>query len=131
MPGPIEFSNDDILRGKIIEPGWYILELGQLDEKMSKDGNSTNWTFDATILANAETGSTDFAGVPLAVRFNSKAKGFMVGFFSALMGEEVKAGQRFDLGSAVGKKIVANVINDTYEGRVVNKVDHKYKHFAG
>lgn len=128
----IDFTQDDLNRGKIVEPGWYILEIGNLEEKTSTKGDSTNWTFeDSKVVANAETGSTEFAGVPLAIRFNSKAKGFMIGFFSALLGEEVQPGQRFDLNAAVGKRIIANVINDTYDGRVVNKVDHKYRSYKG
>jgi hypothetical protein len=131
MPA-ISFDANDINRGKIVEPGNYVLEIGDLTEATSKNGDSTNWVFEnSKIIQNADNGSVDFAGVPMAIRFNSKAKGFMIGFLAALSGEDVQPGARYELKQAEGKKIIAKIVNEAYEGRIINKIDHVYRHFAG
>ena len=54
------------------------------------------------------------------------ATGFAVGFLQAF-GVEVKSGTRFDLKSAEGKEIDVFVSNGEYQGRLVNRVEHKYR----
>jgi hypothetical protein len=104
----VDFTQDDLNRGKLVDPGNYILEIGELNEGPSKGGDSTNIVYEnSRIIANADNGDTSFAGVPLYIRFNSKAKGFMIGFFSALKGEAVTSADRFDTRAPVGKKIIA------------------------
>jgi len=58
--------------------------------------------------------------------FNSKAIGFAVGFLQSF-GVDVKAGTRFDLKSAEGREVDVFVENDTWQGRLVNRVNHKYR----
>jgi len=122
----IQFSDRDLLRGKIVEPAWYLVTIQNIGEAPSKDGGSTNYPVEASIIKNAETGDESFAGVPLDWNFNSKAIGFAVGFLSAF-GVDVKAGQRFDLANAVGRNVEVFVENDTWQGRMVNRVNHKYR----
>ena len=122
----IQFSDRDLLRGKIVEPGWYLVSIDNIGEAPSKDGNSTNYPVEGKIIKNAETGSEEFTGVPLDWNFNSKAIGFAVGFLSAF-GVDVKAGARFDLANAVGRTLEVFVENDTWQGRMVNRVNHKYR----
>jgi len=122
----IQFSDRDLLRGKIVEPAWYLVTIQNIGEAPSKDGGSTNYPVEASIIKNAETGDEAFAGVPLDWNFNSKAIGFAVGFLSAF-GVDVKAGQRFDLANAVGRNVEVFVENDTWQGRMVNRVNHKYR----
>jgi hypothetical protein len=122
----IGFTDRDILRGKVVTPGWFRVKIESVGESPSKDGGSTNYPVEGTIIKNADDGSTDFAGVPLDWNFNSKAIGFSVGFLAAL-GVDVKANQRYDLGNAAGKEIEVFVENDTYQGRLVNRVNHKYR----
>ena len=124
----LDFTEDDLSRGKVVEPAWYRMTIGHLTEALSKDGNSTNWVYeDSKIIRNEETGDEKFKGVIIPIRFNSKAKGFTVGFFTILLGEEIKPGMRIDMKAAEGKEIVAFVENDTYENRLVNRINHKYK----
>lgn len=123
----IEFSDEDLLRSKIVNPGWYQVELGEYEEKLSQAGDSTNMVFkDSKIIRNAEDGSTDFAGVPLRVSFNTKAKGFVVGFMRAF-GIEVAKGQRYDLGSMTGRQVIAFVGNSEYQGNPQNNVEGKFR----
>jgi hypothetical protein len=122
----IEFSERDLLRGRIVEPAWYVLNVESVGEAPSKDGGSVNYPVEATIVQNDDNGDTKFAGTPITWNFNSKAMGFSVGFLKA-MGVDVQPGKRYDLGGAAGKQIVVFVENAEYEGRTINRVNHKYR----
>ena len=125
----ISFSQRDLMRGKIITPGWYrvrIEAVGESPAKTSEKGPSTNYPVEATIQFNGDTGETTFSGVPLDWNFNSKAIGFAVGYLQSF-GVDVKAGTRFDLKSSEGLEIDVFVENDTWQGRLVNRVNHKYR----
>jgi hypothetical protein len=122
----IGFTEKDLLRGQILPPAWYRVKIDAVGEKLSKDGNSTNYPVEGTILFNADDGSTTYHNFPLDWNFNSKALGFAVGFLKSL-GLEVNAGTRYDLSATAGKEIDVFVENDLYEGRTVNRVNHKYR----
>jgi hypothetical protein len=100
--------------------------VGEAPAKASEKGPSTNYPVEATILFNGDNGDTEFKDVPVDWNFNSKAIGFAVGFLQAF-GVEVKADTRFDLKSAEGRELDVFVENDTYQGRTVNRVNHKYR----
>lgn len=125
----VSFSNRDLLRGRLVTPGWYrvrVESVGEAPAKASEKGPSTNYPVEGTILFNGETGDTEFKDVPVDWNFNSKAVGFAVGFLQAF-GVEVKADTRFDLKSAEGRELDIFVENDTYQGRMVNRINHKYR----
>jgi len=125
----ITFSERDLLKGKIITPGWYrvrIDSVGETPAKVSDKGPSTNYPVEGTILFNGDNGSTEFKGSPLDWNFNSKAVGFAIGYLQAF-GVDVKAGTRFDLKSSEGKEVDVFVENDTWQNRLVNRVNHKYR----
>jgi hypothetical protein len=125
----ISYSQRDLMRGKVVQPAWYrvkVESVGEAPAKASEKGPSTNYPVEGTILFNGDNGNTDFAGVPIDWLFNSKAIGFSVGFLEAF-GVEVKAGTRFNLKSAEGRELDVFIENDTYQGRVVNRVNHKYR----
>ena len=122
----ISFSERDLMRGKVVEPAWYVVKIQNVGEAPSKDGGSTNYPVEGSIVKNADNGSEEFANVPLDWNFNSKAIGFAVGFLMAF-GVDVKAGARFDLANAIGREVEIFVENDTWQGRMVNRVNHKYR----
>jgi len=122
----IEYGQRDILRGKTVDPAWYRMRIDDVGEALSKDGKSTNYPVEGTILFNGDTGSTTFQGVPIDWNFNSKAIGFSIGFLAAF-GVTAEAGKRFELANAIGKELDVFVENDTWQGRVVNRVNHKYR----
>jgi hypothetical protein len=125
----ISFNERDLMRGKIVTPGWYRVKIegvGEAPAKQSEKGPSTNYPVEATLMFNGDTGDVEFAGVPLDWNFNSKAIGFAVGFLQSF-GVDVKAGTRFDLKSAEGREVDVFVENDTWQGRLVNRVNHKYR----
>jgi hypothetical protein len=125
----VEFSDSDLLRNKIIEPAWYTVHIdGHRDWAPSKDGQSNNCYMECTIEKNAQDGSTEYTGVPIELMFNDKpkAKGFIEGFLRGL-GVDVQSKSRYDLAQAVGKRLNVFVENETYNGRLINRVNHKYK----
>jgi hypothetical protein len=121
----IQVNEKDILRSTIVEPAWYEVLIGNIGEKLSKDGGSTNYPFEYTIVKNADTGDTKFAGVPLEGQFNSKAIGFALGLLKAL-GEEIVPG-RFNLSNAEGKRVEVFVKNGEWQGRQKNDVTDQYR----
>ena len=122
----IEFTQDDLLRGKLVTPGWYRVLMNTVGESLSKDQGSTNYPVESRILFHGDTGDTEFAGVPIGWNFNSKAKSFMEGFLK-ILGVEVKPGVRFELGKAAGEQIDVFIENAEYQGRMINRVNHKYR----
>lgn len=125
----VSYSDRDLLRGKVVTPAWYRVRVESVGEAPAKDqskGPSTNYPVEGTILFNGDTGDKEFANVPLDWNFNSKAMGFSVGFLQSF-GVDVKAGVRYDLKSAEGREIDVFVENDVYQGRQVNRVNHKYR----
>jgi hypothetical protein len=122
----IQFSERDILQGTVVEPAWYRVKITSTGEAPSKDGGSTNYPVEGTIVCNADTGEDKYAGIPLNWNFNSKAIGFAKGYLAAF-GVDVEAEKRYDLDSSVGKAVDIFVENDTWQGRTVNRVNHKYR----
>lgn len=129
MSPVVGFEDKDFLRGKIVAPAWYLMNIDDVTEKPSAAGDSTNYVVEGTIIKNAQDGTEEFAGVPIIWNFNSKAKGFIIGFLQAL-GVDVKPGMRVELSAAAGKQLQVYVENKTYEGRLLNAVNHKYKAVA-
>jgi hypothetical protein len=122
----VSFSDRDMLQGTIVEPAWYVMTINSVGEAPSKDGGSTNYPVEGVIIRNADTGDDKFTAVPITWNFNSKAIGFAVGFLKAF-GVDVKSNERFELASAAGKQLEVFVENDTWQGRLVNRVNHKYR----
>jgi hypothetical protein len=122
----IQFSQRDMLRGKIVEPAWYVVTINNIGEAPSKDGGSTNYPVEGVIVKNSDNGSEEFAGVPLDWNFNSKAIGFAAGFLASF-GVDVKADARYDLSNAIGKQLEVFVETGEWQGRLKNQVNHKYR----
>lgn len=122
----IQFGDRDLLRGKVVTPAWYLVRIEGVGEKNSADGGSTNYPVEGTIIKNADDGTTDFANTPLDWNFNSKAIGFAVGYLAAF-GLTAESGKRYDLSATAGKFVEIFVENDTWQGRVINRVNHKYR----
>lgn len=125
----VSFSQRELMRGKVLPPAWYrvkIESVGEAPAKTSEKGPSTNYPVEGTILFEGDTGNVEFRGIPLDWNFNSKAISFAVGFLQAL-GVDVKPDTRFDLNAASGHEVDVFVENDQWQGRIVNRVNHKYR----
>lgn len=126
-----QLSKKDVMGGKVYEPAWYRVRVDDISVGPSKnlEKPSTNYTYQGTILFNADTGDRTYEEHPLTWMFNSRAMGFTKGFLMALgvPEESITPDSRFDFKNAVGKEIDIYIENETYEGRLVNRVNHKYR----
>jgi len=122
----VKLETKDLNWGKVVPPAWYRMKINSVGEKPSKDGGSINYPCEGEILFNGENGSTEHTGVSVIWNFNSKAMGGFVSLMRAL-GEEPKAGQNIDTKAAEGVVLDVFVENDTYDGRVVHRVNHRYR----
>lgn len=128
--GFIEISNRDLLIGKVVPPAWYRVRVEDVSESLASSGTSTNHTIDATILNNADNGSTkDIEGTPVRWMFNSKAAGFVAPFLAAIQNvklDDITPG-RYDLDAAKGLEVEVFIANKTYNNRLMNDVQHQYR----
>lgn len=124
-----EFNESDFLQSTIVEPAWYRVRIEEVEDRLSKDGQSTNTWLKGKILFNADNGDKKFANVPTPFPwlFNSKGAWAVIPFARAL-GMEVKPGKRFDPVAAKGREIdmfIENGLNP--DGVVVNVCKNKYR----
>lgn len=124
-------SKKDVMGGKVYPPAWYRVRLDEMTTAPSKNVEipSTNIEYAGTILFDADTGDKAYAEHPIKILFNSRALGFTKGFLMALgvPEEDITEGKRYDFKNGVGKEIDVYIENGLYEGRQVNKVNHKYR----
>lgn len=132
MPIPVSFSEKDLKRGATVEPAHYLVRIDDVGVAPAKDGGSTNYPIDITVIKNADNGNDKFNDVPVTFNFNSKAMGFMLGFLKVLNPElEVKADQKYDLESAKGQLIEVFIGNKEFNGRILNDVKSETFRAAG
>lgn len=124
----VEFSDRDLLRGRVVDPDWYRVLIDEIDAEgeLSRDQKSTNYKVEVTILFQADTGDAKFRGIPVTYNFNSKAMGFTRGLFEAC-GLPLKAKERYRLEACAGKEIDMFIGNKPYQGRTLNDVTHQYR----
>ncbi len=125
----IQISASDLKRGIIVEPAWYRVKVDEVLQKTSAKGTSQNYMMKGTIIRNADTGDTKFAGVPTPEGwlFNEKAISFAIPFLKACGANISDEGGRFELEDSIGKEIDIFIANGTWEGRTVNKINHEYR----
>lgn len=98
------FTQDDILRGTIVAPSWYPVEVFEVEDVTASTGaNGTK--ISVRVLGDK------FTGVPVSVTYYENAPGFSKKFIEAL-GAKVEAGKSFDLDDKLkGKKLRAYIKN--------------------
>lgn len=129
MPIPVSFSDEDLKRGELIEPGWYTVAIEKVEESLAKNGQSTNFLVKGKIVRNGDTGDEKYAGYPVPYwNFNSKAMGFSQGYFKALLGvDKLESGTRYDLAAGEGKLLDIVIENKEVDGTMRNGVKHQYR----
>ena len=125
----IDYSVEDLAGSRIIVPSWYRVVCETAEDSLSSKGDSTNTLIRGKVLFNADTGDKEFAGPTPYWNFNTKAKWASAGFFNALDGHEVKPGERRALTTEgiSGKQLDVFIENDVYDGRTINRINHKYR----
>ena len=114
----IKLTPADILKGKLLDAGWYsakVVKCGDDWVKAKSDPNSANW------LVTFEIQNT--GGKEIDVSFSSKALGFLTPFISAVRGKEVPPEHlAFETTEVKGKMVDVQIIQDTYQGMMNNKI---------
>jgi len=113
----IKITPADVLKGKLLDAGWYgakIVKVGD-DWEPSSDKQSSNLKITFEIKGTG--------GKEIDVLVNSKGIGFVVPLLSAVRGMEVKPEEiNLNTKELVGKDVDVQIIQDTYQGRMNNKI---------
>lgn len=118
MPGlSFVITREDMLRSKVIEPGWYKVVIKNVTQEPAKTDGSTNTWVDMVITDGP---SKD---VPLRKNFSEKAPGFAVPFLAALGTSVGEQGMTVDMSLAKGKSLLVYVLNKSYNNQMQNSVE--------
>lgn len=118
MPGlSFVITREDMLRSKVIEPGWYPVLIKNVTQEPAKTDGSTNTWVDMVITDGPQK------DVPLRKNFSEKAPGFAVPFLRALGTEVGENGATVDMDRAKGKKIMVYVLNKMFNNQQQNSVE--------
>jgi hypothetical protein len=115
MASRVTFSTDDILRSKIIPPGWYDLLVKSMSEEQAGTDGSDLFVYKVIVQ------SGDMQGVPLRFQISEKGLSFGVEFLQAC-GQEIKNGVPVELAKVVGANIEGFVQRGEYKGRPTNEL---------
>lgn len=115
----IVLTKEDLLRGTVLKPGWYPVEIMDVTESQAQSDGSLNITIEMKVS------SGESAGVPLYRLFNEKGFGFARRFLEALNAkiDPNKESQEFELANTKGKKLEAYVKNELWDGLMRNRVE--------
>ena len=98
------FSEEDILRGTLVKPTWYPVEVSEVNDITASTG-AQGTEITVKILDG------QYKGVPVNIRYYENAPGFAKNFVSAL-GATIKVGLEVNFDNKlVGKKLEAYIKN--------------------
>jgi len=127
----VDISARAIKRGVIVEPAWYRINVISVGEKAAqpKEGKrpSTNYPVEAEIMFNGDTGDKAHEGVPLIWNLNSNFDSAIVDLLKVAVPDWTPEAGRVNLSVLEGKQIDVYVETGTWEGRLQNQVNHKYR----
>jgi len=115
----------DIARGKVVEPGWYKLRIANIQSQQASD-KAKNPGSDGVSVDFFIQDNPAYSTVPLNRYFSltEKARGFLKPFLVALGFTVPEEGGEWDLDeSLIDRELMGYIKNDTYEGRLTNKVE--------
>lgn len=125
MPITFTVTKEDILRSKVLNPGWYKAKITKVSQEPAKSdgGESTNTWVDLSVvsgpLQNDGSSPTD---VPVRRCFSEKAPGFILPFLKALNTKVEAGGGQFDLERSVGREVMVYIKNREWQGSMQNDV---------
>jgi hypothetical protein len=123
-------TKEDVLRTKVLKPGWYTFDIKDITEEQSKsDSESNNIVVKLVVTDGAKLPSgSPSTGVPVTMWFSEKFKGeAAISFAAAISGKTMKeieeTGVDMDnVENLKGRKIKGNVENGEYKGKATNTV---------
>lgn len=113
----LKITPEDHLKGKVIPPGVYQVDVHSIEEKKAGDG-SQNWNVQFKILEG------EYKGVTVYKTFNEKGAGFAIDFVTACGGKiDPKQSYDLDFNKTLHSKLKVMVTNRLWEGKMKNNVD--------
>lgn len=114
-------TQQDLLRGKKVVPGWYPMFVRDVEDVTAKSSGVLG--VNVHLIVDKATGSqAQFNGMPLDFRVWENAPGFAAPLAAALLGRKVEADEPLDFANAVGKYVMGYVENGTFNSRPTNNV---------
>lgn len=120
----IKMNASDMMKGQPIAPGWYKAKIVKFEAKPSKAGDSMNFIPTLELEDKFKTELDHY--------FSQKAIGTFTPFVAAARGipmqqlidEAAESGEEMEIDTDefLGKQLQVEVVNDTYEGRLTNKM---------
>ena len=116
--GVLQLKSADILRSKLVTPGWQPIEVVKVSFEPAKSdgGASMNHVLDHEISEG------EFAGVPLRDWISEKAAGTGMAYLKGCGFKIPDKGGDFNLDQTIGKKLMAHVETKEFGGRFMNTV---------
>ena len=113
----ISITRENLLRSKVVPPGWQRMLVKSVLQATAKTDGS-----DLVKLVLVVVGG-NYDGVPIDHNFSEKAPGFAVPFIEAIIGRKVNPdGEDFDMAQAQGREVMGYVKNEEYKGQIKNHV---------
>jgi len=119
----LSISETDVLRGTILTPGWYTVNIQEVEERPSRGDGSIFWKMSSIITEGEQK------GVPVTFGFSEKAPSFAIPFVEAISGQPASAGD-VDLNNAQGKNLEIYITNGLYNDKPTNEVK-QYRPIGG
>lgn len=120
----VNLTEEDVKRGTLVNPAWYICEFISIAEKPSKNGDSITTHLGLKIIGDERGLDTPFRGVPVTDYVSEKAPGKWKPIIEAIYKENVKPGKSYPMTAEVlvGKRVGVFIGNDQYNNQMVNRV---------
>ncbi|MEX0595359.1 MAG: hypothetical protein WD512_02585 [Candidatus Paceibacterota bacterium] len=115
----VNMTQDDLLRSKLLTPGWYTVFVKDLEEKTAGTDGSALYVYHLRVEENVK-GDKSIAGVPLRFQISEKAIGMAMPILAAC-GWKATAGS-VELKDCLNKHIQAFVQRGEYNGRPQNEI---------
>jgi hypothetical protein len=121
MPIKFTVTREDMLRSKVLDPGWYKMKVTRVWQEASAAGDSTNtWIQFAVISGPVQKDGSSAVETPVRRCFSEKAPGFIVPYLKAAGAQVDVNGGDFDIEKSVGKEMLVYIENKMYENKPQN-----------
>jgi len=121
MPLHFKVTREDMLRSKVLDPGWYKIKVVKMWEEKASDGESMNtWIEGKVISGPAQKDGSNIVDTPTRRCFSEKAPGMATPFLRAIGCNVTENGFSGDIEKGIGQEILAYNENRMYEGRMMN-----------
>jgi hypothetical protein len=118
--GKLSIKPSDLKAGKIVKPGWHVVEIIDYVEELNKNKDANNHVFDFVGV------SAEVNGVPFKIWISEKAPAILGAPLIKALGQQVNDDEGividFQKDNLVGKKVKANIITGSYNNRPKNEI---------